>query len=152
MKSAISGIAFLLATSVLLPATVPALAQNAAVIKERQNAMKAVGRAARTAGQMVKGEVPFDAAKAAEVFAAMKATSAKYGTLFPEDSKTGEETEAAPAIWEKPAEFQAAVVKFDTDITAAIAADPQDLGAFKASFATVAQNCRNCHQEFRVDK
>ena len=136
----------------LAPLVLPAAAQNTAVIKERQEAMKAVGKSAKTAGQMLKGEVPFDPATAAELFATMHASAEKFGGLFPEDSKTGEKTEAAPAIWEKPDEFKAKLAKFDGDITAAIAAKPADLDAFKAAFQAVGANCKGCHQEFRVDK
>jgi cytochrome c556 len=136
----------------LAPLVLPAAAQNTGVIKERQEAMKAVGKSAKTAGQMLKGEVPFDPATAAELFATMHASAEKFGGLFPEDSKTGEKTEAAPAIWEKPDEFKAKLAKFDGDITAAIAAKPADLDAFKAAFQAVGANCKGCHQEFRVDK
>ena len=136
----------------LAPLVLPAAAQNTGVIKERQEAMKAVGKSAKTAGQMLKGEVPFDPATAAELFATMHASAEKFGGLFPEDSKTGEKTEAAPAIWEKPEEFKAKLAKFDGDISAAIAAKPADLDAFKAAFQAVGANCKGCHQEFRVDK
>jgi cytochrome c556 len=136
----------------LTPLVLPAAAQNTAVIKERQEAMKAVGKSAKTAGQMLKGEVPFDPATAAELFATMHASAEKFGGLFPEDSKTGEKTEAAPAIWEKPEDFKAKLAKFDGDISAAIAAKPADLDAFKAAFQAVGANCKGCHQEFRVDK
>ena len=136
----------------LAPLVLPAAAQNTGVIKERQEAMKAVGKSAKTAGQMLKGEVPFDPATAAELFATMHASAEKFGGLFPEDSKTGEKTEAAPAIWEKPEDFKAKLAKFDGDISAAIAAKPADLDAFKAAFQAVGANCKGCHQEFRVDK
>ena len=134
------------------PLVLPAAAQNVAVIKERQEAMKAVGKSAKSAGEMLKGTVPFDAATAAALFATMNDSAQKFGGLFPEDSKTGEKTEAGPAIWEKPEEFKAKLTKFQGDIAAAIAAKPADLDGFKASFQTIATNCKSCHQEFRVDK
>jgi cytochrome c556 len=141
-----------LGTLVLAPLVLPASAQNLAVIQERQEAMKAIGKSAKTAGQMLKGEAPFDPVTAAALLATMHASAEKFGGLFPEDSKTGGDTEAAPAIWEKKSEFEAKLAKFDGDITAAIAAKPADLDGFKASFQAVAGNCKGCHQEFRVDK
>ena len=134
------------------PFVLPASAQNLDVIKERQTAMKTMGKAAKASGQMLKGDKPFDAATAAAVFTDMQASAAKFGGLFPEDSKTGGDTEAAPAIWQKPEEFKAKLTKFQGDIAAAIAAKPADLDSFKASFQTVSANCKSCHQEFRVDK
>ncbi|KQT85974.1 cytochrome C554 [Aurantimonas sp. Leaf443] len=133
-------------------AVLPATAQDTAPIKERQALMKENGKAAKAAGQMLKGETAFDAATAAQIFASMHATAAKFGTLFPENSKTGGDTEAAPAIWQKPAEFQAAVAKFEADTKAASETKVADLDAFKQAFGKVAQNCKSCHESFRVDK
>jgi cytochrome c556 len=133
-------------------AVLPAGAQNLDVIKQRQEAMKKIGGAAKSAGQMLKGEVDFDAAKAAEVFTVMASNAKIFGTSFPEDSKTGGKTEAAPAIWEKPDAFKAKLVKFESDIDAAAAAKPDSLDSFKTAFGGVAQNCKGCHEEFRVDK
>lgn len=144
--------AALLGCSVGALATLPASAQNLDVIKQRQEAMKKIGGAAKSAGQMLKGEVAFDASKAAEVFTVMASNAEIFSTAFPEDSKTGGETEAAPAIWAKPEEFKAKLVKFEGDIDAAAAAKPDSLESFKTAFGGVAQNCKGCHEEFRVDK
>ena len=133
-------------------ATYPAGAQNLDVIKQRQEAMKHIGGAAKSGGQMLKGEVAFDPAKAAEVFTVMASNAKDFGTWFPEDSKTGGKTEAAPAIWEKPEEFKAKLTKFQSDIAAAAESKPDSLDSFKTAFGSVAQNCKSCHQEFRVDK
>ncbi|BDA85994.1 cytochrome c-556 [Aureimonas sp. SA4125] len=143
--------AALVAASAGALAVLPAGAQNLDVIKQRQEAMKNIGGAAKAAGQMLKGEVAFDAAKAAAVFTVMASNAKEFGTHFPEDSKTGGKTEAAPAIWTKPEEFKAELAKFEGDIAAAAATKPESLDAFKPAFASVAQNCKGCHEEFRVD-
>ena len=152
MKTRTVSLAAALIACAVAPFAVPASAQNVDVIKERQQAMKTIGKAAKTAGQMIKGETPFDTAMAVELFTSMDVSAKKFGKLFPEDSKTGGDTEAAPAIWAKPDEFKAKLTKFQTDIATAVAAEPYDIAAFKASFQTVAQNCKSCHEEFRVDK
>ncbi|WP_062014216.1 cytochrome c [Aureimonas sp. AU4] len=126
-----------------------ALAQNLDVIKERQQVMKMNAQAAKQANSIIKGETPYDAAKADELFRMLNDDARKFATLFPEDSKTGGKTEAAPAIWEKPAEFKAANDKFIADTQAAVDAKPQDVASFEASFKTVAANCQSCHQQFR---
>ncbi|MEC5291636.1 cytochrome c [Aurantimonas sp. C2-6-R+9] len=145
-------LALVLATTTAAAFALPAVAQNAEPIKQRQELMEGNGKAAKLSGQMLKGEAEFDPTKAAEAFQAFHQAAEKFGSLFPEDSKTGEETEAAPAIWEKPEEFQAAVAKFEKDAATAIAADPQDIDAFKQSFAMVAENCKGCHEDFRIKK
>ncbi|KQT45221.1 hypothetical protein ASG43_13125 [Aureimonas sp. Leaf454] len=152
MKTRIWGLAALLFATATLPLAVPALAQNIDAVKARQAAMKTIGKSAKTAGGYLKGETEFDAAKAAELFVTMKENAVTFSKNVPEDSKTGNDTEASPAIWEKPEAFKAKLVKFEGDLDAAIAAKPATLEAFKASFGAVGQNCKSCHEEFRVDK
>lgn len=149
MKIRTLGLAALLLAAV--PLAVPALAQNIDAIKARQTAMKTIGKSAKAAGGYLKGETEFDAAKAAELFTTMKASAVTFGKNFPADSKTGNDTEASPAIWEKPDEFKTHLADFESDLDAAIAAKPATLDAFKASFGEVGKNCKSCHQEFRVD-
>jgi cytochrome c556 len=129
-----------------------AVAQPADPIATRKALMKQNGKDIGAAMKMIKGEEPFDAAKAQAIFASMNGVAMKFGNYFPPTSKTGGETEAAPAIWEKPAEFKAAVAKFQTDTKAAMAAKPATLDAFKASFGPVAGNCKSCHESFRIKK
>ncbi|MCQ8780861.1 c-type cytochrome [Mangrovibrevibacter kandeliae] len=143
---------FLVAALAVACSFAPALAQNLDAISARQQLMKDNGRAAKTAAQMIKGDVAYDPAKADEVFATLHETAVKFGDYFPEDSKTGGKTEAAPAIWDKPDAFKAALAKFQSDTEAAMAKKPQDVDAFKQAFGMVAQNCKGCHQDFRVER
>ena len=145
------GLAAIIFGCAALPLALPALAQNVDAIHARQTAMKTIGKSAKAAGGYLKGETEFDAAKAVELFTTMKASAVTFGKSFPEDSKTGDKTEASPAMWEKPDAFKAKLAKFESDLDAAIAAKPASLDAFKASFGTVSQNCKSCHQEFRED-
>ncbi len=129
----------------------PAIAQNLDAIKMRQQLMEENGDAAKAGGAILKGQAEFSPAKAEEIFSHMHEVAMKFGDYFPEDSKTGGKTEAAPAIWEKPDEFKAALVKYQNDTQAALDAAPQDVDAFKQAFGMVAQNCKGCHEEFRID-
>ena len=128
----------------------PAIAQNLDAIKARQELMEDNGKAAKAAGAILKGEAEFSPAKATEIFTQMHDIAMKFGDYFPEDSKTGGKTEAAPAIWQKPDEFKADLIKYQEDTKAAMDAAPQDADAFKVAFGKVAQNCKGCHEEFRV--
>ena len=130
----------------------PLAAQPADPIAQRQAMMKQNGRDTGAGAKMLKGEVPFDAAMAMKIFKEMNDSSKKFGGLFPKGSETGGDTEAAPAIWAKPAEFKAAVMKFDADTAAAMAAKPATLDAFKAQFISVTGNCKSCHEGFRIKK
>ena len=142
---------FLAALS-LLAVALPVAAQPADPIAARQAIMKQNGRDTGAGAKMLKGEVPFSAASAMAIFKNMNDTAKKFGTLFPKGSKTGGDTEAAPAVWSKPADFKAAVLKFDADTAAALAAKPATLDAFKAQFITVTGNCKSCHEGFRIKK
>ena len=77
-------------------------------IDERQALMKANGDHGQgRLGDMIKGEAPFDLAKAEERSSRhSRDAAAKMPALFPDCSKTGEHTTAAPAIWDKHGRFQ----------------------------------------------
>lgn len=143
-------LALVVAIALAVPAFSAASAQTNP-IEMREKLMEANGRDAKAGGQMLKGDVPFDAAKAQKIFADMHDVAMKFGDYFPADSKTGKTT-AAPAIWDKPAEFKAALVKFQNDTAAAMAAKPATLADFGKQFGMVTANCKSCHEQFRVKK
>jgi len=120
-------------------------------IAERKGLMKGNGAAAKTGTQMAKGDIPFDLAKAKEIFRTYERAADRMPALFPESSKTGGETTAAPKIWEDMARFKAAFAKFGTDARDADAAT-KDLDSFKASFGIVTKNCGSCHESYRIRK
>jgi cytochrome c556 len=142
-------LALMLAASLAMVA-VPALAQDGP-IETRQKMMKSVGGATKAGGDMLKGAAPFDADKAAGVFKTMNDVASKYANYFPAGSDSAT-SEAAPAIWAKPAEFKAAVAKFEKDSAAAMAAKPATLAAFGQQFGMVTANCKSCHEAFRAKK
>lgn len=128
----------------------PAGAQATNHVEARKALMKQNGKDTKAGAEMLKGEAPFDAAKAQTIFSDMNAVAMAFGKHFPADSKTGSKTEASPDIWTKPAEFKAALAKFQKDTAAAVAAKPQTLDAFKPQFVAVTSNCKSCHEAFRV--
>jgi cytochrome c556 len=93
------------------------VAQDA--IGQRKAIMKSVGGSTKTGSQMVKGEVPYDAAKAAEAMGTIASAWANFAKLFPKGSETGGETTASPKIWESFADFDAKGKKFASDAAAA---------------------------------
>lgn len=140
----------LIALGVLLLGVTAASAQSCQdIIDKRQTFMKHSAAEAKIASAMVKGETPFDLAKAKEIYATFATDAAAMPTLFPDCSKTGDHTTAAPAIWEKPDDFKAAIAKFAADIKAA-QDSTKDLDGLKANFQTIGKDCGACHQSFRV--
>ena len=134
----------------LLGVTAAAAAQSCPeFIKKRQTLMKKSGEEAKLGTAMIKGEKPFDLAKVQEIYAAFADDAKQMPTLFPDCSKTGAKTTAAPAIWEKMDDFEAAIAKFTADIKAA-QDNTKDLDGLKAGFQSIGKNCSNCHQTFRI--
>jgi cytochrome c556 len=118
-------------------------------IQKRQTLMKKSGEEAKIGTAMIKGETPFDATKVQEIYAAFAEDAKQMPTLFPDCSKAGAKTTAAPAIWERMDDFKAAIAKFSDDIKAA-QGNTKDLEALKANFQTIGKNCSSCHQTFRI--
>ncbi len=143
---------FGLVAAVAAAVVAPVVAQPSGPIAQRQALMKQNGKDTKAGFAMVKGDAPYDAAKALMIFSGMHDVASKYGALFPKGSETGGDTEAAPAIWTKPAEFKAAVAKFEADTKKAMDAKPATLDAFKPLLISVTANCKSCHEAFRVDK
>ncbi len=119
-------------------------------IAERKSIMRGNGAATRVGTQMIRGEVPFDIAKAREVFAGVANGMTRFPTLFPENTKTGD-TRASPRIWEDPQGFAAASAKIVQDASQASAATT-DLASFQANFQRVTANCGSCHEAYRINR
>ena len=76
-----------------------AYAQNLDVIKQRRDVMKAIATAGTPNFKMMKGQEPFDLATVQAGLKVYQAEAAKLKNLFPDDSKTGGDTDAQPKIW-----------------------------------------------------
>src|SRR5882724_4513007 len=115
---------------------VTALAAQSDPIATRKALMKEVGAQTKTGGGMAKGEVPYDQTKAQAIFASYVDASAKMPGLFPDNSKTGGDTAALPAIWTNMGDFKGKFEKFGADAKAA-QSSVKDLDGFKAAFTGV---------------
>jgi cytochrome c556 len=125
-------------------------------IKERKELMKNNADQAKIGAAMVKGEEPFDLAKAQKIFAAFENTATKAPALFPEnsiDQATADDPYTAkPEIWQNMDDFKARLAKFGDDAKAA-STNVKDLNSFKAAFANIGKNdCGGCHDKYRLKK
>jgi len=118
-------------------------------IKERQDLMKADGAATKTVVAMLKGKAPFDLATVQKTLKTYQNAASKEVALFPPDSKTGDKTQALPAIWEDDnmADFRARFKKFGADASAALATI-KDEASFKTAIPGVLNNCQGCHEKY----
>ena len=117
----------------------------------RHELMEDVGDAAKVVGAMLKGERDYDAAAAAASLATFGDVAAKFGSLFPPGTETGADTEAAPAIWEDRAGFDAALKEWADATAAAVAAAPTTLEDAKPLLGAVFKTCKGCHDTYRIE-
>ena len=102
--------------------------------------------------RMMRGQVPFDAAKVEAAFAQWADTAQKLPSLFPDNSKSGQKTRAAPKIWTAKADFD--------DKAAALAkvvAENRDkakgsLDGLRAAVPAIGNACDACHKDYRLAK
>ena len=116
-------------------------------IAQRKAIMKSNGQQNRVATDMLENKTPFDLAAAKKVFTTFE-DAAKLKDLYPENSKTGGDTQALPAIWENKADFDAKLAKLSSDAKAQDAG-VKDLDSFKAAMGEVGKNCGGCHNTYR---
>ncbi len=140
----------------VLVATTLALGVSFAIAQQdpiaaRKALMKKNGDEAKIGNQFMKGEAAFDLAKAKAIFATYQDAASKMPNLFPDNSKTGGDTAALPAIWEKKADFVAKSKKPGDDAKDA-AAKVTDEASRKAAFPAVQKNCGACHETYRMKK
>jgi cytochrome c556 len=121
-------------------------AQNLDAIKSRRDVMKAIATAGTANFKMMKGEAPFDLAKVQAGLKVYQDEAAKLKSLFPDDSKTGGDTDASPKIWQQRAEFNAAIDTFISGAKAAATAIT-DEATFKAEYPKVVMSCGGCHKD-----
>jgi len=137
-------------TAVALVLTSPLFAGDDPV-HERHELMEGVGDAAKPVGEMLKGERDFDAEVVMTSFQTFDEASSKFGELFPPGSEGGEDTEAAPAIWEDRAGFEEALAAWADAVDSAIAANPQTLEETKPVAGEVFKTCKGCHDNYRIE-
>jgi len=147
LKSPVRLIVLLAAVGV---ATLAAASDDPRVV--RSETMKGVREAAKPLGGMLRGNVEFDADTVATSLATFEQAASTFGTLFPEGSDTGLETEAAPAIWTDREGFDAALAKFASAVENAQAAAPASLDEAKPALGPIFQSCKGCHDDYRIEK
>lgn len=139
----------LLTIAAIAVATTAVIAQSGDPIEQRRALMKSVGAQNAIGTRMSNGREPFDAAKAKEVLRVFAEAADKGHGYFPETSKTGGGTTAAPKIWETQADFRARFDSWAAEIKKA-ADSTTSLDSFKASFGELTKACASCHQAYRI--
>ena len=119
-------------------------------IAARKALMKANNDNARNAVQMMRGQQPFDAAKVEAAFVQWAETAQKLPALFPENSKTGQETRATPKIWQNKKDFDEKAAAFAKSVAENRDKAKSSLDGLKAAIPVVGKACDNCHEDYRL--
>ena len=98
--------------------------------------------------------LPYDAAAAQAAADSLveHATTPDWAVMWPEGSAQGEveDSEALPAIWENPEDFQAKHQALIDAVTAMQGAAGTELAAVQASLGAVGASCGGCHETYRA--
>jgi len=133
--------------SVILASTVAVGGDDPA--HERHELMEGVRDAAKPVGAMLQGELEYDADRVMQSLEVWAGAAEVLGGLFPEGSEGGE---AAPAIWEDRAGFDAALAEWSDAIAAAQDAAPATLDEAGPTVGPVFNACKNCHDTYRIEE
>lgn len=121
-------------------------------IATRMALMKGNDDNARIVVPMMRGQAPFDAAKVDAAFAQWADTAQKLPGLFPDNSKTGQETRASSKIWVTKADFDAKAAEFAKAVAENRDKAKLSLDGLRAAIPVVGNACDNCHKEYRLSK
>jgi cytochrome c556 len=149
MRRTLIGTVAIIATVLGASVSVAAGPDPADAVKYRQSIMKAMSGHAGAISLLVRGRAG-DPHNAAEHAQALVSLGAEVESIFQEGSIV-EDSEALPAIWENPEEFQKVLATFAAAIAAlGDVADSGEMQVIDAAFREVGQACRGCHENFRM--
>jgi cytochrome c556 len=121
------------------------IATRMALMKENQTNAEIVVR-------MMRGQVPFDAARVDAAFAQWADTAQKLPSLFPDNSKSGQKTRAAPKIWMTKADFDAKAAAFGKVVADNREKAKGSVDGLRAAIPAVGNACDACHKDYRLSR
>lgn len=123
-------------------------------IDARKAVFTLIGQNCRTLGDVVKGNVAFDASDVQKRAARIALLSEFLNDTFPDVSNVGEpDTKTKAAAWTDKADFSKKIAEFQ-EHAAGLAkvgnVEKTNSEAFKAAFGLLAQDCKTCHDGYRI--
>jgi cytochrome c556 len=134
------------------PAAPPSAGKQA--VENRKAAYTLIGNSFRYFGAVAKGAAPYDEAEATKRAARIAFLAGIIEEAFPEGSNPGEpESKAKADVWTNRADFDKKLKSFQADAQALVEVNGKEKGAtdaWKASVAALAQDCKGCHETYKV--
>jgi cytochrome c556 len=135
-------------------AAAPAAGQARAAVEERRAVYKLVGSNFRPLGALLKDGGVYDAADVNKRIDREIFLAGLTPEVFPDFSNVGEpDSKAKPEVWSKRADFDLAQKKLLVDLIALKTVNDRDQKLsepFKTALGTVAQDCKACHDDFKL--
>jgi len=120
----------------------------------RKSIFKLIGANFRPLGALLKDGGPYDAADVNKRITRVLFLSGFLNEAFPEISNVGEpDTKAKPEVWTKHAEFEKQLKQFQEHLIALSDVNDKEKSftePFKTALGTVAQDCKACHDDFKL--
>jgi cytochrome c556 len=131
----------------------PALSGKDA-IETRRSAYNLIGKSFKPIGGILKGEVDYNSVDVGELVKRIVFLSGFLHDAFPEDSNLGEpQTKAKPELWQNKEDFKKRLKEFKANadnLLVVSAREKSASGAFKEAAQKVAQDCKGCHDNYKV--
>ena len=121
-------------------------------IATRKGLMKENEENAVAVVRMMRGQAPFDAAKVEAAFAQWTDTAQKLPSLFPDNSKSGQKTRAAPKIWTSKADFDGKAAAFGKAVAENRDKAKGSVDGLRAAIPAVGNACDACHKDYRLSR
>lgn len=123
-------------------------------VENRKAAYTLIGNYFRYFGAVAKGTIAYDEAEATKRATRIAFLSALLKENFPEGSNLGEPVSKAKAdVWSNRADFDKKLEDFQSHANAFAATNAKEKSAtdaFKAAVASLGQDCKGCHDSYKV--
>lgn len=137
--------------------TAPAAGSVAAArqsVDVRKAVFTLIGSNCRVLADVLKGNVAYDAADVQKRAARIAFLAPLLGEAFPEASNLGEpDSKAKPDIWANRADFDKKLQDLQAHSAALVqvaAVETSNTDAYKTAFSALAQDCKGCHETYKV--
>lgn len=123
-------------------------------VETRRATFNLIGKNFKHIGGILKDEVDYNSVDVEKLVNRIVFLNDFLHGTFPEDSNLGEpQSKARPDIWSKKADFKKSLKQFKENtksLAAVVAKEKSNSPAFKEAAQKVAQDCKNCHDNYKL--
>jgi cytochrome c556 len=147
-------IAAAMALSVAAQTAAPTASPSKQAIEARKAAFVLIGQNFKPIGDALQGKVPYDQTQVRKRAERVAFLASLLPESFPDVSNVGEPgTRTKPDAWTNRADFEKKLKEFSehsATLAQVVAREGSASDAFKTAATAVAQDCKSCHDSYRV--